>query len=296
MAVVPGLVLLVTACGGAQPSPPGPTSVAQTLPVTTPATTAQPTATPMPTADVAHPVGIIAIGHSGLTGEGTAGAGEDDKTKSWATGTSPDVDSVYSRLVAALPETAGHVDNMARGGAVASALAAQATSALAIVPAPLLAIIQTLDNDIQCDGANVADVGQSVLKALKVIHEASPNTHILVVGQLGRPSIAYVEALVKADPSAKADLTWDDPCSFYDAAGDISKTGFQMLSAVIDRYEAETARVCATVPNCTTDGGVRKAWIDKIELFSGDYAHLNVKGQAAEAEQIWPVVEQLLGL
>ena len=37
-------------------------------------------------------------------------------------------------------------------------------------------------------------------------------------------------------------------------------------------------------PYCMTDGGVRKAYKDIIENFSPDLAHLNVKGQAAEAE------------
>jgi hypothetical protein len=36
--------------------------------------------------------------------------------------------------------------------------------------------------------------------------------------------------------------------------------------------------------------------IDKVDLFSPvDDGHLNKQGQAAEAKQIWPVVEKLLG-
>jgi hypothetical protein len=69
-----------------------------------------------------------------------------------------------------------------------------------------------------------------------------------------------------------------------------------MLTDVIDEYEAEIARVCEAVPNCATDDGVRRAYVDTLENFSPDYAHLNVKGQAAEAELIWPVVEEQLGL
>jgi hypothetical protein len=239
-------------------------------------------------------VGLIAIGHSGLTGEGTRGTYEAVTAKSWATGTDPLVKSVYLRMVALLPNTEGRVANTARGGAPASALTSQAEEALAVVPAPVLAIIQTVDNDIQCEGSNVRDVGQDLAHALALLHESSPNTKILVVGQLGRPSVAFIKALVAHDPSAKADLTWDDDCSFYDAAGHLRASGVKKLSAVIDKYEAETAAVCAATPDCVTDGGVRRAWVDKIENFAPDYAHLNVQGQAAEAELIWPVVEALL--
>jgi uncharacterized lipoprotein len=62
--------VLLAACGSgtttAGPSPtlgPSPSAAAPT---------AAPTAAP----DVSHPVGVIAIGHSGLTGEGTGATGE----------------------------------------------------------------------------------------------------------------------------------------------------------------------------------------------------------------------------
>ena len=164
------------------------------VPSSSPSTTtsqafATATSSPNPSVDLAHPVGIIAIGHSGLTGEGTSTSAQAVYANSWATGTAPQVDSVYQRMVAANPETEGHVSNTAVGGAPASALFSQARAALQHVPAPALAIIQTVDNDIQCDAANVADVGASVADALALIHGASPNTKILVVGQLGRPSV-----------------------------------------------------------------------------------------------------------
>ena len=74
------------------------------------------------------PVGVIAIGHSGLTGENSDPdrPGQPALENSWATGTNPDVNSIYLRLVAARPETEGHVANTAEGGAPASRLADQA--------------------------------------------------------------------------------------------------------------------------------------------------------------------------
>lgn len=252
--------------------------------------------TPTATPDLEHPVGVIAIGHSGLTGEGTAGTYEANPSASWATGTLPSVDSVYLHLVAVRPDTEGHVANTAKGGAGAVMLVGQAQSALRMVPVPALAIVQTVDNDINCEGTNIADVGDNLAAALTLIHDASPNTKILVALQLGRPRVAFITELVAYAPSVKADLTFGDDCSFFDAAGNLRRHGVEKLSAVIDKYEAEEARVCATVPNCVTDGGVRKAYVDKIENFSSDFAHLNARGQAAEAALIWPVVKDFLGL
>ncbi len=289
------MAVIVTACASPAATG-GPTAAPGITAGSTPLATAAPTTAPSPTADLGHPVGVIAMGHSGLTGEGTAEPSKPNMEASWATGTSTAVDSIYLRMVAALPATAGHVQNTARGGAPASALVGQATSAFAAVPVPLLAIVQTVDNDIKCDGSNIAKVGQDVAMALDLIHAASPNTKILVVGQFGRPNVDFLKALVAYDPRAKDSLTSDDACSFFDAEGNLQVSGIQKLSDVIDSYEVETARVCALVPNCSTDGGVRRAWQDKIEYFSPDYAHLNVAGQAAVAEQMWPVVQAILGL
>lgn len=255
---------------------------------------------PTPTPDLSHPVGIIALGHSGLTGEGTSGDAEwPPPENSWATGTNPDVNSVYLRLVAAVPETQGHVANAAAGGAPASMLQGQANNALTHVPVPLLVIIQTIDSDIRCDGTDADHVpafGQTVADVLDFLTTASPNSHILMVGQLGRPSVSFVEELVAHDPTAKAGLTGSGICDFFDLQGNLVEANFETLTGIINSYEAEQARVCAQFDQCVTDGGVRATYTDTLENFSSDWNHLNIKGQAAEAELIWPVVKGLLGI
>jgi len=285
------IATVVGACGS-----PGATPTL--APAATPAPTVAATAaaTGAPTPDLDHPVGLVAIGHSGLTGEGTTIAGGPNPAASWATGDDPVVNSVYLRLVAAEPETAGNVSNQARGGARASALRSQAAAALATVPVPLLAIIQTVDNDLRCNASNVAQVGLDLQAALEFLHSASPNTRILVVGQLGRPTVDFITELAAHSAAAKASVQWADACSPIDADGNVSPSGIANLVAAIDAYEAETARVCALVPNCYTDGGVRRAWEDTIDQFASDFSHMRIGGQAREAEEIWPVVEQLLGL
>jgi hypothetical protein len=286
--VIAGLAIAISAC-----SP----SATQPASSTTPASSA--TEVAIPTPDVSNPVGLIAIGHSGLTGEGAAGQFAAAYENSWATGTSPEVNSVYLRLTVERPETEGKVANEAVGGAPAAALSSQATAALQTVPAPALAIIQTLDSDIRCDGTdadNVPKVGRSIADALDVITTASPNTRILVVGQLGRPSPAFVEELVAHDPAVKDALSGTGMCDFYDPDGNLVEANFETLTGIIEAYEAEQARVCEAVPQCRTDGGVRAAYVDEIGNFAPDWNHLNVRGQAAAAELIWPVVVEILGL
>ena len=262
-----------------------------------------PSPTGSSTSDPSHPVGIIAIGHSGLTGENTdpAQPGQPVPANSWATGTSPKVGSVYRRMVASLPETEGHVANAAVGGAPVIDLGAQAQGALFTVPTPALVIIQTIDNDIRCDGTdpqNVPVFGASLEDTLTSLTHASPASKILVVGQLGRPSPAYITRLVAAHPEVKADLTGTGTgvCDFYDQDGKLNPRSFARLTAIIDAYEAEQARVCAHFTQCHTDGGVRATYQDRLRNFTSDFNHLNVRGQAAEAALIWPVVARILGV
>jgi len=253
------------------------------------------------TAAVETPVGVIAIGHSGLTGENSDPnrPGQDARENSWAAGTNPEVDSIYRRLIAVRPETEGHVANTAQAGAPAALLTGQAEAALTQVPAPALVIIQTIDGDVTCDGTvadNVAEFGASVAEALDVIQTTSPSSRFLMVGQLGRPDPAFVEALVAADPTVKPSLTGTGPCAFFNPAGDLVEENFETLTRVIDSYEAEQERLCAAVPHCRTDGGARAAYLDELENFTSDWNHLNVRGSARAAEIAWPAVVALLEL
>lgn len=286
--------IAIVVLGCASSAPAGPPSSEPATPVATaaPVATATPAATDTPLA------GIIAIGHSGLTGEGTGGPGEAMPANSWATGTNPAVDSVYLRMTAIHPETTDNVADTAHGGATADQLPTMAGEALKSVPHPALAIISTIDNDIRCDGTDalyMADFGASVKNALVVIRSASPDTKILIVGQAGRPSIPFVEELVAHEPSLKAAMSGSGMCDLLDASGKPVPAHFEALTKIIESYEAEEARVCAAAPNCRTDGGARAAYVDKLENFAQDWAHLNVRGQAAEAELIWPVVKETLG-
>jgi hypothetical protein len=248
------------------------------------------------------PVGVIAIGHSGLTGENSdpAQPGQPALENSWATGTNPEVNSIYRRLVAARPENEGHVANSAEGGAPASRLAGQAESAMSTVPTPQLVIIQTIDGDLQCplDASALAAFGETLADVLDQIVTASPESQILMVGQWGRPIAAEVEDFVARHPEVKPELTGtgEDCNGFFDPSGALVQETFDLLNASIDAYEGEQLRRCGAVPQCRTDGGVRAAHAPVEGEVSSDGDHLSVRGQASEAELVWPVVVEMLGL
>jgi hypothetical protein len=287
LAAITALVLAVGGCGSADIAEHGAAGPAASSTATA--------ATP------ANPVGVIAIGHSGLTGEGSdpSRPGQVALENSWATGTSPQVNSIYRRLVTVRPETDGHVANTAEGGAPASTLFAQAQRALETVPTPALVVVKTIDSDIGCDGtdgAHVPEFGVALADALELVTIASPESQILVVGQTGRPSPSFVKKLVAEDPSVKADLTGTGMCDFYGPDGVLNKKAFATLTSIIEDYETEQARVCATVPNCRTDDGTHAAYVDRLENFSSDWNHLNVRGQAEVAGITWPAAAALLEL
>ena len=84
--------------------------------------------------------------------------------------------------------------------------------------------------------------------------------------------------------------------ALFNLEGDLVPGNFEGITPIIEGYEAEQTKVCAQFVQCHTDSGVRAAYVDALENFSNDWSHLNIQGQAAEAELIWPVVVRLLGL
>lgn len=282
------LALMVSAgCTDASDGPAGSPIASTTM------ATATVTSTPQ------DPVGIIAIGHSALTGNNAdpARPGKDTKELSWATGTMAEVNSIYRRLVTIRPETEGNVFNAAVGGAASDTLPEQAEVALAAVPAPAIVIVETIDNDIRCDGNDAGRVGrfgENVGNALRVITEASPQSRILMLSSFGRPDAEIIGAIIAVRPDLKRLLTGTGVCDFYNPAGELAPEGFAGFISILESFEAEQARVCATVPQCSTDGGAATRFEDTIADYSDDYIHLNVGGLARLAEAMWPVVEALV--
>jgi len=249
--------------------------------------------------------GIIALGHSALTGENSdpQSPGVPAPQNSWATGTNPAVDSIYQRLAAVDPKTRGHAVNEAAGGAPAATLVGQATQALGVVPNPRLVIIDIIGTDIRCDGSDSSNYpvfGQQVKAALDLIAKQAPHATILLVNWPGRPLQASKAIIgTPAVPVARANSA-SEMCSPFDPSLRLDMKHIRTLTGIIEGYESELAKVCAAVPECHTDNGGATHFHVRASYYNysndWDWQHYNVAGLAALARFIWPTVAKILNL
>jgi hypothetical protein len=249
--------------------------------------------------------GIIALGHSALTGENSDPQDPSVPAlqNSWATGTNPAVDSIYQRLAAVDPASKGQVVNEAAGGAPAAALAEQAAQALGVVPNPRLVIIEIIGTDIHCDGSDSSNYpvfGQQVQAALDLIANHAPHATILLISWPGRPLQASKAIIgTPALPIARANSA-SDMCSPFDPHLMLDKTSVGTWTAIIEGYESEQAKVCAAVPECRTDNGRATHFHVRTNYYNftddWDFQHYNVTGLAALAEFMWPTVANIVNL
>ena len=250
-------------------------------------------------ARTADPVGVVALGHSGMTGyqSDLLRPGADARSNSWATGTNPEVRSIYQRMVAALPQTADHVANVSGDGEMADGLADQVDEALAIVPTPRLALIQIMDNDIRCDGTDAAHLPEfraQVRSAVQKLVDASPGTQVVLVSGPGRP--ARWAAAVAQSGRTPTDVVGSGPCVLLSGPRQVNQAEVRRLTTLLEQYEAELGMACEGIPQCHTDGGAAARMEDTIDDYGFDLQHNSVRGHAKIAAAVWPVVAQSMGI
>lgn len=162
------------------------------------------------------------VGHSQATGENTEPYEDGNtKTNTWASGTRPEVRSVYQRLIARNPGIAGHVTNAAEGGATIARIEQQAIHVAAAHPDLLL--VQAIDNDLTCPAApaDVHTYGRAVASVLDSVASVSPSTKVFLVTQYRSPR-TYVESLTTAQRrEVGASMGPAGPCVFVDPDGEL---------------------------------------------------------------------------
>jgi hypothetical protein len=245
-----------------------------------------------------RPTGVVALGHSEMTGYGTdpSSPGTDTVANSWATGTNPAVRSIYMRLVEVRPETAGNVSNAAEDGATADRLPFQATQGLRRVPHPALALVQIVGNDIRCDGtdpAHYAEFGASVRRAVMILVKASPKVGVVLIGEPMRP--ASLAAAIASLPTTPSSFISDEPCYLFSANRTVNQVEVHRVTRLLRAYELQLAMACRGIPQCHTDGGAAARMKTHFEDLGVDLQHPSMIGHARLAAAEWPVTASLLG-
>ena len=247
------------------------------------------TAPPSPSVEAVPgwPSAMAAIGHSGLTAWNSEGTGVDVPGNSWATGDNPDVDSVYLRILAKNPAVEGHATNIAVDGSGVVDLLRQAQEVAQLDPRPDLVIIQSIDNDMQCDGTdaqNLPHYRDELVKVMDVLTTALPDATVFFASIGGSVPI-YDAAVVAIDPGH---LAGNGPCDTVDPVTlQIAPDKEVGMQAIIDQYFGTIVEVCAAYENCITDENAMQSIAVAPEDLAPDLNHFAPTGQAKMAATAW---------
>lgn len=237
-----------------------------------------------------YPDAIVVMGHSGATGYDSNPLlrYSDAPENSWVTGTNPAVNSIYRRILARNPAIKGHALNVARSGSDVTDLIRQARIAVASRPTPELFVIQSVDNDIRCDGTdarNNAPFAATLRRTLEFINRRAPKAPIFVVGYWA--TVQNYAKTIASIPAKRAAESGNQLCSVLDPSGRLRPAGMASLRRIVDAYHARIAATCARVSNCRSDkGALQRLTLVRRDL-SPDANHLSIQGLRKMAAIAW---------
>ena len=281
-------VLALSACGS-EDGPALNTSTSTSSSATTAASlpaSASPSAT-SPVARTSRLDAIAVIGHSGATGYNSTGTDGDERANSWVTGTSPKVASIYQRLLATHPGLKNHAYNAAISGSDSNDLMSQATEIIGQDPVPDIVFIQSIDNDLQCDGTdaqNLPAFKSRVAGVVRFLQRSIPGVKIYFDDQAVNVH-AYDVVLAKR-PGGLDHLNTGDDCNVV-KGGKLDRAGEARLQKLVEQYFNQLVSICTSVPNCATDGGALQRIAVADADISLDMDHFTVPGLAKVAAVVW---------
>ncbi|MCW2786493.1 MAG: lipolytic protein family [Marmoricola sp.] len=246
------------------------------------------------TPDSRYPSSIAAIGHSGLTGYNSdpSRPSTDVTANSWATGTNPAVDSIYQRVLAMNPAVEGHATDVAIDGSTVDSLLGQEAEAAKVRPAPDLVLVQSIDNDVKCDGTDPQNYGpyrEKLTAVLDAVDRDLSGAQIFFVSQWASVK-EYDRVVMTIDPDH---IAGTGPCDPVDPrTGRVDPKHERYLQSLVDHYWTIISEVCAKYSRCRTDGGVMQTMrLGKGDL-AGDLDHLSMTGQHKMAAMIWSALNR----
>jgi hypothetical protein len=233
---------------------------------------------------------IAVLGHSGTTGYDSDPnkTGTDVRGNSWVTGNNPIVNSLYRRLLATHPALGGHAFNHGEDGSDVDQLSGQVDQVLADRPLPGLVVIQSIDNDIACDGTdpqNYAPYAKKLHDVLARLYAGDHGVQVFMVDQWG--SVARYTRAVAQRPDLVRVNTGHGRCDLFTTSGKARPAAERYLQQQVDAYFARIEQVCASFPRCWTDRsalqGLRLTGAD----LTSDGNHLTIAGLAKMASLAW---------
>jgi lysophospholipase L1-like esterase len=271
--------LLLSGCAAATPSP----TISSNAPAAS--ATSQPASSDAALPSEASGRSIVVIGHSGATGYDSdpSQPGVDVRKNSWATGTAPAVKSVYQRMLAVDPGLEGNAQNFAIDGSDVVSLVEQARHAVEVTPAPELVLVQSIDNDMRCDGTDSENYGPyrtRLTETLDILTAGLPDARIFFVSQWANVT-TYDRVAFGIRPDH---LAGDGPCDTVDPATmQLDPAKEAHLQDLVDHYFGIITDTCARYPACRTDGGALQDMDLAPEDMSADLNHLSAAGHAKMA-------------
>lgn len=250
-----------------------------------------------PTATAAQPTAtrrldsIAVLGHSGATGtlSDPEDPSRDAHENSWATGSNPEVQSIYLRLLQDHPALKGHNYNHAINGSGVDQLELAFEGLLDEVEVlPDVVLIQVIDNDMRCDGTDAQNYGpfaRTLDRALTRMEDTIPGVQFFLTSQWATVETWTAWAVDHVEQVFANSGT--GPCHVFDGQGTPRPAGMRSLQRIADSYWSEVESVCAEHPGCFTDGGAQKSFVPTDRDVALDFNHLSIAGHRKYAAIAW---------
>jgi len=221
--------------------------------------------------------------------------GREAPENSWATGENPEVKSIYRRLLATHPAMDGHSYNAAMNGSEVDDLAYQIDSLAAeAAVVPDLVLVQTIDNDMRCDGTdaeNLRTFGKTLDQALSQIETDLPGARMFLVSPWA--DVATWTEWAQHIPAHVSANSGTEPCDVFDEKGRPRPAGIASMQAILDGYLETLERVCDQHRGCATDGrALEREFVPVDADVSLDNNHLSIAGHAKYAAIAWDALPE----
>ena len=174
----------------------------------------------------------------------------------------------------------GHNTHRAVDGTGVDELAGQADQVLATTPLPELFLIQSVDNDMRCDGTDADNYAPFAATLTEVLIVSSPWATVQNYGQVAAQL-----------PGPRAANSGTGPCDQFDPSGKPVPAHWRTLEGITLHYLGELKSVCAKFPACQYDNdALYHIKITTDDITTSDGFHLTIAGLRKQAALEWRVL------